>query len=127
MRLLLDTNAVIWWLAELPLLGDVARDAIGDDANEVYISAVTSCEISIKTVIGKLSVPGDLEETIIADDFTPLPVTVRHGMAVSELPLHHRDPFDRILIAQARCEDLTLVTADRRFGAYDVPVLDARR
>ena len=127
MRLLLDTNSVIWWLGALPQLGNAARDAIGDDSNEVYVSAVTACEMSIKTVIGKLSAPGDLEERIVADDFTALPVTIRHGVVMRDLPPHHHDLFDRILIAQALCEGLTVVTADRRFAAYDVPLLDARR
>ncbi len=127
MRLLLDTNSAIWWLGRLPRLGPAALQEISSGRNDVFVSAISACEISIKTAIGKLDAPGDVEAQASAAGFTPLPVTLRHGVAMRDLPLHHRDPFDRILIAQARCEGLTVVTADRAFGAYDIPVLDARR
>jgi PIN domain nuclease of toxin-antitoxin system len=125
LRLLLDTNAVIWWLEESDRLGAAARNAIEDGNNQVFVSAVTACEMAIKSSIGKLRTPTDLEQQIVASSFTDLPVTVQHGVAVQALPLHHRDPFDRILIAQAQCEGLTLVSRDRRFSEYDVPVLKA--
>jgi PIN domain nuclease of toxin-antitoxin system len=106
-------------------LGAVAKNAIDDGSNEVYVSAVSACEMSIKSSLGKLRTPSDLEVQISKNSFIALPVTIGHGVAVQQLPLHHRDPFDRILIAQAKCEGLTLVTGDRQFAAYDVPVLKA--
>jgi PIN domain nuclease of toxin-antitoxin system len=126
-RLLLDTNAVLWWLAEHPKLGSAARRQIEELDTMVYVSAVSAVEIGIKKSIGKLRAPDDFEEQIAVDGFTALPITLRHGLAVGELPLLHRDPFDRLLVAQARCESLTLVTADRKLTQYDVPTLDAER
>lgn len=125
MRLLLDTDAVLWWLADSERLGRAARRAIDDGRNEVYVSAVSACEMAIKSSLGKLRTPPDLEDQITKNYFVPLPITVEHAVAVQELPFHHRDPFDRILIAQARCEGLTLVSGDRRFSAYEVPLLEA--
>ncbi|MGH3514137.1 MAG: type II toxin-antitoxin system VapC family toxin [Pseudonocardiaceae bacterium] len=124
MRLLLDTNVLIWWLAESPRLSKETRDAITAEP-EVIVSAVSAFEIAVKSAIGKLRVPGDLEVQIVEQAMTELPVTVRHGLAVGQLPMHHRDPFDRLLIAQAQCEGLTIVTADRTFAAYDVPIMAA--
>lgn len=124
MRLLLDTNVVIWWLEESPRLGMVTREAITGEA-EVVVSAVSAFEIAAKMAVGKLRAPGDLAVQIAEQAMIELPVTVRHGLAVGQLPLHHRDPFDRLLIAQAMCERLTIVTADRAFAAYDVPILPA--
>ena len=124
MRLLLDTNVLIWWLTESPRLSKETRDAITAEP-EVIVSAVSAFEIAVKSAIGKLRVPGDLEVQIVEQAMTELPVTVRHGLAVGQLPMHHRDPFDRLLIAQAQCEGLTIVTADRTFAAYDVPIMAA--
>ncbi len=123
MRLLLDTHVVIWWLEDPGRLSGKARTAI--DSHEVLVSAVTACEIAQKSAVGKLRTPADLEDQIEDNEFRPLPISVRHGMATFELPFHHKDPFDRLLVAQARCEGLTLVTADRKLAAYDVPILDA--
>jgi PIN domain nuclease of toxin-antitoxin system len=123
-RLLLDTNVLIWWLEESPRLGKETRDAITGEL-EVMVSAVSAFEIAAKVAVGKLRAPGDLAVQITEQTMIELPVTVRHGLAVGQLPMHHRDPFDRLLIAQARCEGLTIVTADRAFAAYDVPVLPA--
>ncbi|MDQ2788651.1 MAG: type II toxin-antitoxin system VapC family toxin [Actinomycetota bacterium] len=124
MRLLLDTNVLIWWLAESPRLSKETRDAITAEP-EVIVSAVSAFEIAVKSAIGKLRVPDDLEVQIVEQAMTELPVTVRHGLAVGQLPMHHRDPFDRFLIAQAQCEGLTIITADRAFAAYDVPIMAA--
>ncbi len=124
MRLLLDTNVLIWWLAESPRLSKETRDAITAEP-EVIVSAVSAFEIAVKSAIGKLRVPDDLEVQIVEQAMTELPVTVRHGLAVGQLPMHHRDPFDRLLIAQAQCEGLTIITADRAFAAYDVPIMAA--
>lgn len=124
MSLLLDTNVLIWWLEESLRLGQQAREMIAVEP-EVVVSAVSALEVAAKAAIGKLRVPGDLVEQIAEQRMIELPVTVRHGLAVGQLPLHHRDPFDRLLIAQARCEGLTIVTADRAFAAYDVPIMAA--
>lgn len=124
MRLLLDTNVLIWWLEESPRLGKETRDAITGEL-EVMVSAVSAFEIAAKVAVGKLRAPGDLAVQITEQTMIELPVMVRHGLAAGQLPMHHRDPFDRLLIAQARCEGCTIVTADRAFAAYDVPVLPA--
>ena len=124
MSLLLDTNVLIWWLEESPRVGRRARETITEEP-EVVVSAVSALEMAAKAAIGKLRVPGDLIEQIAEQAMVELPVTVRHGLAVGQLPLHHRDPFDRLLIAQARCERLTIITADPAFAAYDVPIMPA--
>ncbi|HET9894094.1 MAG TPA: type II toxin-antitoxin system VapC family toxin [Streptosporangiaceae bacterium] len=122
MRLLLDTHALLWWLADAGLT-DQARDAVADQANLVMVSAVSAWEISIKKAVGKLTAPDDLEQQIDEGGFAPLPITIRHGIAAGELPRHHDDPFDRMLIAQAVAEGLTVVTHDKRFADYDVAIL----
>jgi PIN domain nuclease of toxin-antitoxin system len=122
MRLLLDTNALLWWLADKGLT-DQAREAIADPGNLVAVSAVSAWEISIKKALGKLSAPDDLEHQIQAAGFTPLPVTIAHGIAAGQLPRHHDDPFDRMLIAQAAAEGLTIITGDKRFSDYNVVLL----
>lgn len=122
MRLLLDTNALLWWLVDEGLT-DQAREAIADPGNLVTVSAVSAWEISIKKALGKLSAPDNLEHQIQAAGFTPLPVTIAHGIAAGQLPRHHDDPFDRMLIAQAAAEGLTIVTRDKRFSDYKVTLL----
>lgn len=124
MRLLLDTVAILRWLQPAPPLSLSAHDAIVQ-ASEVYVSAVSAVEIAVKAAVGKLRTPDDLTEQIVDKAMIELPLTVRHGLALRDLPLYHRDPFDRMLIAQARCEGLTIVTSDRAFAAYDVPILPA--
>ncbi|MDQ3987924.1 MAG: type II toxin-antitoxin system VapC family toxin [Actinomycetota bacterium] len=124
MKLLLDTVAILRWLQPSPPLSRGAHDAIVQ-ASEVYVSAVSAVEIAVKTAVGKLRTPDDLAERITDTAMIELPLTVRHGLAMRDLPLYHRDPFDRMLIAQARCEGLTIVTSDRAFTAYDVPILPA--
>lgn len=124
MRLLLDTHALLWWLAD-ESLNDHARDAIADPANLVVVSAASAWEISIKKALGKLAAPDDLEHQLQAGGFAPLPISVRHGIAAGQLPHHHEDPFDRMLIAQAFAEGLTIVTRDKRFDDYRVPLLAA--
>lgn len=125
MRLLLDTHTLLWWLADDPRLADPARSEIADPANDVLVSAASAWEIAIKAALGKLSLPDDLEEQLAGNSFSPLPILVRHALAVRDLPDHHRDPFDRLLVAQARIEDLTIVTADACIPRYDVSVLPA--
>lgn len=125
MRLLLDTNALIWALGDLKLLSRAARAAITDTRNWVVVSAVSAWEIEIKRSRSELEVPQDLVEALAATDFRPLPVTIEHGIAAGRLPLHHRDPFDRMLVAQAQLDGLTIVTRDRQIARYQVAILPA--
>ncbi len=127
MRLLLDTHALLWWMADLRRLGPDARAAIDSPDTEVHISGVSVGEIEVKRALGKLEAPNDLLDQVDRHGFTELPLTIRHAVAMRELPLHHKDPFDRMLIAQARVEDLTLVTADRAISDYDVRILPASK
>lgn len=123
MRLLLDSQVVLWSLHRPERLSAEAVTAITDPTNSVDVSVASLWEISIKQSIGKLTVDGDMREHLVRQRFSELPVLGEHALAVRDLPLHHRDPFDRLLIAQARCEGLTLVTADRVMSAYDVPIM----
>ena len=122
MRLLLDTHVLLWSMEADPKLTPAHRDAI-EAADEVFVSAVSIWEIAIKTVLGKLVVAGDIESLALDAGCRPLPVTWAHGRDAGRLPPHHHDPFDRLLIAQARVEGLTLVSADRAFSHYDVALL----
>ena len=122
-RLLLDTHALLWWLADDARLGRSARRAIAD--NETFASAVSGWEIAIKRALGKLQAPGDLEGHVEAEGFKPLPITFRHTERLDALPRLHDDPFDRLLVAQARTEGLVLVTNDARIRRYDVQTLGA--
>lgn len=127
MRLLLDSQTLLWWLEGGTRLSADAFAAIQEPVNDVQVSVASLWELSIKQSIGKLVVDGDLREHVAGQAFAELAVLGEHAIAVRDLPLHHRDPFDRILIAQARTEGLTLVTGDPVFHAYDVPLLDAGR
>lgn len=122
MRLLLDTHALLRWLADEDLT-DQVREAIADPGNLVMVSAASAWEISIKKALGKLTAPDDIERQVDEGGFTPLPITIAHGIAAGQLPRHHDDPFDRMLIAQAFAEGLTVVTHDKRFADYEVPTL----
>lgn len=124
MRLLLDTHTLLWWLADRDLNAG-ARAAIGDPLNDVFVSAATAWEISIKRSLGKLRAPDDLITQLEINAFTPLAISVDHAIAAGSLPRHHDDPFDRMLIAQASVEELTVVTRDERFAAYEVRLLAA--
>jgi len=125
MRLLLDTHALLWWLTSDPTLSGAASAAIADEGNAVYVSAATAWEISIKRAIGKLESPGDLEAQVKWHRFDPLPIALRHALAAGGLPHHHEDPFDRMLVAQAMAEGLTIATRDPRIPLYGVPTLAA--
>ena len=125
MRLLVDTNALIWWFDDDSSLGAKARSAMADPQNDVFVSALSFAEIAIKQGRGKLNGPFISDELLAEQGMTPLPLSPRHGRKVVELPMHHRDPFDRLLIAQALEEGLTIVTSDPRFRTYGVPVLAA--
>ncbi|MDE3077543.1 MAG: type II toxin-antitoxin system VapC family toxin [Chloroflexota bacterium] len=124
MRLLLDTHALLWWLADVELSAE-ARQAIADPANEIVVSAASAWEISIKQALNKLSAPDDLEEQLESGGFESLSMRVSHALAAGALPRHHDDPFDRMLVAQAQIEGLTLVTRDEGFAAYGVRMLRA--
>jgi PIN domain nuclease of toxin-antitoxin system len=123
-RLLLDTHALLWWLADEGLTAQ-ARDAIADPANLVMVSAASAWEISVKKALGRLAAPDDLERQVQASGFTALPISIAHGIAAGQLARHHEDPFDRMLIAQAIAESLTIVTRDKRFDDYGVALLPA--
>ena len=121
MTLLLDTHAFLWWLDDPQLLSKAARKAIGDGKSTVYISAAVIWEISIKRALGKLDAPDDLEAAMTANRFLPLPITIKHALAVQTLPDHHRDPFDHLLIAQASHEKFKLVSRDALVLSYNLP------
>jgi len=125
MTLLLDTHALLWWLDDPMLLSKGARRAIRDGRNMVYVSAAAVWEIAIKKALGKLAAPDDLEAAMTANRFLPLPITIPHALAVLALPGHHRDPFDRMLIAQALHEKFRLVTRDEDIQKYAVPLIVA--
>ena len=123
MSLLLDTHILLWWLSDDPLLPTAAREAIASPQTEVLVSAATAWEIAIKQAAGRLDAPEDLLEAVEASDFQTLPITAAHAVAAGALPPHHSDPFDRMLIAQARAETLTLISVDNRFPQSDVELL----
>jgi len=125
LKLLVDTHAYLWWLSDDAKLRDEARAAMADAASLVYVSAATIWEIAIKVELGKLEITGDPVAEIEANGFVELPMTARHAELAGRLPKHHEDPFDRMLIAQAKLEKLVLVSRDGVFTAYGVPILPA--
>ncbi|MYA34262.1 MAG: type II toxin-antitoxin system VapC family toxin [Gemmatimonadales bacterium] len=125
MRLLLDTHTFLWWVSDYHQIGESARQAIADPASEVFVSAVSGWEIAIKKAKGRLAAPDNLATMVEEKRFVHLPLTFDHAERAATLPPHHRDPFDRMLIAQARAEGLILVTRDARIPLYDVPTLRA--
>jgi len=125
MNLLLDTHVLLWWLDASPSISEIARNKIADPGNLVFISAAAIWEIRIKQALGKLKIPAGFRQVLERQPFELLPVTVEHAHAIGNLPSHHRDPFDRMLIAQAKVEGLTLVTHDRIFQQYRIPIIAA--
>jgi len=125
MNLLLDTHVLIWALENNPMLSSVARDAIIDGKNIVFVSSVSAWEISIKKAMGKLKSPNNLGEEIMLHRFTQLNINFDHAQLAGELPEVHKDPFDRMLIAQAIIEKLTLISRDSIMAKYDVHLLKA--
>lgn len=124
MRLLLDTHAYLWWLTDDRRLGRTARAAIGSPPSVVHVSAASIWEIGIQAALGRLALGRlDVVEAIDESGFETLPITPAHALAAARLPRHHDDPFDRMLVAQARVEDLTLVTRDAALVAYGVRAL----
>ncbi|WP_342238793.1 type II toxin-antitoxin system VapC family toxin [Inquilinus sp. OTU3971] len=122
---LLDTHAFLWWLANDPALGRLAREVIAEPRNRIFVSAATAWEIEIKRQLGKLTAPADIEAVVEEKGFSKLPISFFHGQQAGALPPHHRDPFDRMLIAQAQAEGLELMTADPIFRAYAVRLIEA--
>jgi PIN domain nuclease of toxin-antitoxin system len=119
-NLLLDTHILLWWLADDPKLPGAAAAAIREGETLVAVSAASAWEIAIKKAAGRLDAPDDLLDEIAANHFDTVAITATHALAAGALPPHHTDPFDRMLIAQARAEELTIVTIDERFSDYDV-------
>jgi PIN domain nuclease of toxin-antitoxin system len=126
-KVLLDTSTFLWWAMGGDRLSDDARAAIEDPANEVFFSAASAWEIAIKAERGRLSLPTSAErylpELLRRFEFETLDVAVRHALRAGALPVHHRDPFDRLLVAQAHLEDMPIVTADPAIGRYEVDVI----
>ena len=127
MKFLLDTHIFLWWILAHSKLPRAVGDVVADPDNELYFSAASTWEMIIKSAIGKLSLPASPEmfvkEQLFLNDITPLPITMEHTFALANLPMVHRDPFDRMLIAQAIDENLTLITDDPIIKQYPVKVL----
>ena len=123
--LLLDTHVFLWWLADSPRLSGEVRDRIADPDALILVSAASIWEIGIKRAIGKLQAPREIVRFVEEEGFRGLPIGLKHAEAAARLPSHHRDPFDRMLIAQGLTEGLTVVTADERFASYGVKLLSA--
>lgn len=130
MKLLLDTHVWLWWLTAPEKLGDRTREYLADSGNELFLSAATSWELAIKHGIGRIRLPEDPKQFVLSrlerDRIDPLPITHLHALKVAELPHHHRDPFDRILVAQALEESLLLCSVDHEIARYEVDILDGR-
>ena len=122
MKLLLDTHVILWWQRDDRRLKTAARKAIAN-ADLVWVSAASGWEVAIKSALGRVRLDEPLHVTLAADDFTELPLTLRHAAELGSLPPHHLDPFDRVLVAQAIVEGATLVSHDRAFAPYGVPTI----
>jgi PIN domain nuclease of toxin-antitoxin system len=124
-RLLVDSHVALWWLGDSASLGPRCREII-EAADQTFFSAVTPWELGIKRALGKVSFPDGLVDALEAGGFLPLSISARHAEHAPTLPTHHRDPFDRMLVAQAQLEALVLATADQAIRPYDVEIVDAR-
>jgi PIN domain nuclease of toxin-antitoxin system len=122
-RLLLDTHAAVWWLTGDERFGETAARHIVDETNQVLLSAAVVWEIALKRSLGKLEAPDDLAPTLLGAGAMGLAVTLDHAAAVERLPWHHRDPFDRMLVAQASVEDAAIVSRDAALRAYGVTLV----
>jgi len=121
-NLLLDTHILLWWLSGSSRLPAPARKAI-EQSDVTYVSAATAWEISVKSAVRRLEFRGEIDEQITRNHFRPLQITIAHAVAAGRLPPHHGDPFDRMLVAQASIESLTLVTSDAMLRRYDIHVM----
>ena len=126
MRVLIDSAALIWWFADDRRLGPTAADVIEDPSTEAYVSVASAWEIEMKRASDKLRLAGAVPDFLEAGLMYDLPVRLRHAVAAAALPMHHRDPFDRMLVAQALTEGLVLITPDEALRQYEVPLIDAR-
>jgi len=123
-RLLLDTHALLWWLIDDPQLSAAARGAIADLENNVFVSACTGYEIAFKQRLGRLPIfPESLLDRVRQERIGTLPISLEHAVAAASLPGPHRDPWDRIMMAQAVAEECHMVTIDRVFSDYGIPIL----
>jgi PIN domain nuclease of toxin-antitoxin system len=125
MNLLLDTHVLLWWLDDNQNLSQSARTVIADGNNLVFVSAAVIWEIQVKQALGKLKIPANFRKVLDQQGFELLDITVEHAYAVGKLPPYHRDPFDRILVAQAEVEKMTLVSRDNHIKKYKVPLINA--
>ena len=123
--LLLDTHVFLWWLSNVSELAENARLQIADPRNDVFVSAITGWEIAVKRAKGRIAAPDNMAALVAERGFTHLPLTFHHAEQAGNLPMHHRDPFDRFLIAQAQAEGLVFVTRDSRIPLYGVRTLAA--
>lgn len=127
MNCLIDTHAFLWWITDSPRLSERARTVLGDGRNAVFFSAASGWEIAIKSGLGKLRLPDDparyIPDQLRKNNVEPLPVQLYHTLHVSSLPLHHRDPFDRLLVSQSILERLPILTSDEVFQAYEVETI----
>ena len=127
MHFLLDTHTFLWWITDDPHLSERARQVISDPGNDIFLSAASGWEMAIKTQLGKLQLPDHFEqfiaEQLFRNNITSLPVMMSHALHVQSLPLHHRDPFDRLLIAQGQLEKMPIITTDSVFADYDVEIV----
>ena len=125
MRLLLDSHVLLWWTSSPSRIAAPTKSAIDSSDNDVFVSVATAWELAIKSGLGRLRMPSGLEEKMDERGLQKLGISFAHAALAGRLPRHHGDPFDRMLIAQAQSEGLTLVTRDRVFSAYGIPVLKA--
>ena len=125
MILSLDTLVLLWRRSDDARLSQTVRAAISDGKNLVFVSAAAAWEIVIKSMLGKLDIPSNLEAALADNRFEQFPIAIPHSLAVANLPHRHNDPFDRLLIAQAKVEGLTLVTGDEQIKRYDVAIMEA--
>ncbi len=123
MNLLLDTHVLLWWLDDSLKFTQKALKAIEDENNRVFVSTASTWEIAIKKSIGKLNAPNNLEKELKKHYFEVLPIALPHTWRTIQLPFHHRDPFDRLLIAQAQVENLTIVTHDSKLQMYEISLI----
>lgn len=125
--ILLDTCAFLWWISDDRRLGEFARTVIANPATKAFVSAATPWEIGIKRSLGKLRAPDNIEDIIGESGFKPLSITCFHAENAAQLPAYHKDPFDRVMIAQAQAEGLEILTADNQFLQYGIRVIEAGR
>lgn len=125
MQYLLDTHVLLWWLTEPQKIGAKARKVIADKESVIFLSSASFWEMAIKQGLGRLTFPHNLLEVVAAEQFKILPIMPEEGLGVADLPLIHTDPFDRLLIIQAKLHDLVIITADAQFAKYPVVCLKA--